>query len=40
MNEEYMHYLGSSEEMRMLVGTLKILYCMIYNTALSKFSLT
>jgi hypothetical protein len=38
--KNYPHYLGSFEEMGMLVGTLKILYCMIYNTSLSKFPLT
>jgi hypothetical protein len=40
MKEKYLHYLGSSEEMRMLVSTRKVLYCMINNTALSKFPFT
>jgi len=40
MIQKYQYYLWSSEKMRMLLGTLKIFYCMIYNASLSEFPLT
>jgi hypothetical protein len=38
--QKYQPYLRSSETLRMLLGTLKIFYCMIYNASLSELPLT